>query len=190
MPENKNDKNIFLETLEWICRKLETSDIPYMITGGSAVGFWGYIRTTMDIDIIIQIQSKKVEQFLKGLENEAYINIDEAEKSIRDKKMFNIILNKSCFKIDIIPLNEKDEYEKEKFKNKVKINFQSKEIFIISPEDLIISKLIWNRLSGGSERQLKDCESIYKLNSENLNLDYITKWVKILKLEETFNKIV
>lgn len=190
MPENQNDKNIFIETLDWICRKLEASDIPYMITGGSAVGFWGHIRTTMDIDIIIQIQGEKVEPFLKNLENEAYINIDAAEKSIRDKKMFNIILNKNCFKIDIIPLDEKDEYENEKFKNKIKINFQNKEIFLISPEDLIISKLIWNRLSGGSERQLKDCESIYKLNSENMNLDYIVKWVKILELEEDFNKII
>jgi hypothetical protein len=41
MHEEQNAGNIFLETLDWICNKLELFNIPYMITGGSAVGFWG-----------------------------------------------------------------------------------------------------------------------------------------------------
>lgn len=30
MPKGKNDKNLFIETLEWICHKLESTNIPYM----------------------------------------------------------------------------------------------------------------------------------------------------------------
>ena len=189
MPEIKNEKNIFIETLEWICDKLDSVNIPYMITGGSAVGFWGHIRTTMDIDILIQIHSKQIRPFLKLIENDAYVDIEEAEKAILGKSMFNIILNKTGFKVDLIPLEE-DSYEIEKFKNKIKINFQNKEIFVISPEDLIISKLLWSKSAGGSERQIKDSESIYKLNNENLDLNYIEKWVKILKIEDEFEKLL
>lgn len=46
MSEGQNDKNLYTGTLEWICSKLKSLSIPYMITGGCAVGFWGYIRTT------------------------------------------------------------------------------------------------------------------------------------------------
>ena len=63
------------------------------------------------------------------------------------------------------------------------------EIFVISPEDLIISKLIWNKAAGGSERQLKDCMSIINLNRESLDFNYIEKWIENLKLENEFNKL-
>ncbi len=189
MSENQNEKNIFLETLEWICNKLESANIPYMITGGSAIGFWGHIRTTMDIDILIQISGEQIDYFLESIRDEAYVDIEEAKRAVLGKGMFNVILNKTCFKIDIITLNEKDAYEIQKFKNKVKIDFQNKEIFVISPEDLIISKLLWSKSAGGSERQLKDCESIYRLNCESLDFDYITRWVEALNIGEEFNKL-
>ena len=189
MPEEKIDKNVFLQTLDWICQKLEEADIPYMITGGSAVGFWGHIRTTMDIDILIQIQPQQIHRFLKSIEKEAYVDVEEARRAILSKEMFNAILHKTGFKIDIIPLNEKNAYEVEKFKNRIKIKFQNKEIFVIRPEDLVISKLIWSKSAGGSERQLKDCESIIRLNREEINLKYILKWVKSLKLDSEFKKL-
>lgn len=188
MSEIDNEKNIFVETLEWICRKLKSANVPYMITGGAAVGFWGHIRTTMDIDILIQIHSEQVDSLLSSIEREAYINIEEAKKAILDKSIFNIILDETCFKIDLIPLKE-DSYEIKKFSNRVKMNFQDKEIYVISPEDLIISKLLWSKSAGGSERQIKDCESIYRLNSEILDLDYLERWVKLLGIEKEFNKL-
>lgn len=189
MSKEQNDKNIFVETLEWICHKLESSHIPYMIAGGSAVGFWGHIRTTMDIDILISIHFKQIEPFLKNIKEESYVDTEEAKKAILNKCMFNIILNKTCFKIDIIPLKE-DTYQMEMFKNRIKMNFKNKEIFVISPEDLIISKLLWSQSAGGSERQIKDCQSIYRLNCETLNLNYIRKWIEILNLDNEFNSIL
>jgi len=160
-----------------------------MITGGSAVGFWGYIRTTMDIDIVIQIYGKQINTFLQDIEKEAYVDIGEAKRSILNRSMFNIILNNTCFKVDIIPLDDKNNYELEKFKRRINIEFHNRDIFVTSPEDLIISKLLWGKSAGGSERQLRDSESIYKLNRGTLDLNYIKKWVKILNIEDEFNKI-
>lgn len=188
MSEVQNEKNIFVETLEWICNKLESSNIPYMITGGSAVGFWGHIRTTMDIDILIRIHDEQIDPFLRSVENDVYVDIEEARKAILERRIFNIILNKTCFKVDLIPLKD-DIYEREKFKNRIKINFQRRDIFVITPEDLIISKLIWSKSAGGSEGQIKDCESMYRLNCENLDLNYVKKWVKILGIEDEFSKL-
>lgn len=189
MSERQDATDLFSETLGWICGKLESVSIPYMITGGSAVGFWGHIRTTMDIDIVIQIYGNKIDSFLKSIEDEAYVDIEEAKRAIFNRDMFNMIHNETCFKVDVIPLNEKDNYEIEKFKNRIKINFKNRDIFITGPEDLIISKLLWSKSAGGSERQLGDCESIYRLNRERLNLDYIKKWVKILTVEDEFKKL-
>jgi ribosomal protein L7Ae-like RNA K-turn-binding protein len=45
-----------------ICNQLK---IPYAIVGGVAVSAWGNIRTTRDIDIILDIKPKKIKKFLK-----------------------------------------------------------------------------------------------------------------------------
>lgn len=188
MSEVDNEKNILVETLEWICRKLKSANVPYMITGGAAVGFWGHIRTTMDIDILIQIRSEQIDSLLSSIKGEAYIDIEKAKKAILDGAMFNIILNATCFKIDFIPLKQ-DSYEIKKFNNRVKMDFQGREIYVISPEDLIISKLLWSKSVGDSERQIKDCESIYRLNSEELDSDYLKRWSRTLGVEKEFNKL-
>lgn len=189
MPEGKNQDNIFLETLDWICGKLESLRLPYMITGGAAVGFWGYIRTTMDIDIVIQIPPGQIDGLFKSIEGAAYVDIPEAKQAILKGAIFNIIPNHTLFKIDIIPLDANNDYEAQKFKRKIKISFQGREIYIISPEDLIISKLIWGGAAGGSERQFKDCESIWRLNRDKLDTGYIRNWVDKLRITGEFSKL-
>lgn len=189
MPKRKNAENLFLETLSWICDKLESLDISYMITGGSAVGFWGHIRTTMDIDMVIQMHSNQVDAFLKAVSKEAYVDIQEVKNAVQSKSIFNIIPNETLFKVDIIPLDEKNDYETCKFGRRIKIKFQGREIYAISPEDLIVSKLIWSKNSGGSEKQIKDCESIWKINQENIDAKYIKQWVDVLAIRDEFNKL-
>ena len=189
MSEGQDEKNIFIETLEWVCNKLDLANIPYMITGGSALGFWGHIRTTMDIDVVVQIIEETIDPFLNSIKNDVYVDFENAKEAVSKRGMFNIILNKTCFKIDLISLKN-DAYEREKFENKIKIEFQGKEIFVIRPEDLIISKLLWDKYIGGSERQIKDCESIYRLNYEDLDLKYIERWVKMLSIKDGFSKLL
>lgn len=189
MPERESAQNLFLEALDWICNKLNTLQIPYMVTGGSAVGFWGHIRTTMDIDLVIQMRSNQADAFLASIKDEAYVDDDVVKTAIQNKSMFNIIPNETLFKVDIIPLDENNTYEKEKFNRRVKINLRNREIYISSPEDLIISKLVWSKNAGGSERQIADCESIWKINQENLGIDYIKEWVQILNIEGEFKKL-
>jgi len=189
MPERKNAKNLFLETLNWICNKLESLHIPYMITGGSAVGFWGHIRTTMDIDMVIQMRISQVDTFLAAVKEEAYVDIQTVKEAVKSKSTFNIIPNETLFKVDIILLDEGNDYEVRKFERRIKMNFQGREIYVITPEDLVISKLIWSKSAGGSERQIKDCESIWKLNQENIDTNYINKWIDVLNIRGEFKKL-
>lgn len=190
MPEGKNQQNLFLKTLDWICRELNLLSIPYMITGGSAVGFWGHIRTTMDIDILIQVSLAQIDNLLKVIEGKAYVDIQEAKRAILSNSMFNVIPNDTLFKIDIIALDRNNDYEMEKFKRRIKMSFEGREIYVISPEDLIISKLLWSKTAGGSERQLKDCQSIWELNQKDIDIGYINEWIGVLNIKDEFSKLI
>ncbi len=58
-------------------------------------------------------------------------------------------------------------------------------VFVVTPEDLLISKLVWIQ-DYESSLQKEDIKALTQLN--NLNLKYIYYWVKELSLN-TFNLI-
>jgi hypothetical protein len=72
-----------------------------------------------------------------------------------------------------------------KFQRRSQIDFLGSKIWVITLEDLILSKLMWiQRLE--SELQKRDIQSL--LENKNADLSYIKHWCKELKLE-TFNLI-
>lgn len=188
MPERQNDDNVFLKTLVWITDKLNSSEVPYMITGGAALGFWGQVRTTMDLDIVIKPPAAKIDVFINSLKTDADINVELVKQCILGKKMFHVFNTSTLFRVDMIPLKPEN-YEQVKFNNRIEIKFQDHSFHVISPEDLIISKLQWSKSIGGSELHLKDCESVYKLNLKNLKTDYLNTWTVDLRLQKDFDKL-
>ncbi|MDQ3021412.1 MAG: nucleotidyltransferase [Bacteroidota bacterium] len=71
-----------------------------------------------------------------------------------------------------------------RFERRRKLKINGIEIYVISLEDLIISKLNWAKESH-SEMQLND---IRKLTKNDHDGKYITDWVLNLNLKEIYNK--
>jgi len=158
-------------------------NIPYMLSGSMAMSFYSVTRATRDIDIVVHMQEKDIDNFISNLNN-FYFNKETIKKEIRNKGMFNIIDFKSGFKVDVIILKD-TEYFLEAFKNKKILNELGYEVFVISLEDLILAKIIWIQQLQ-SERQKEDIKML--LNNENTDIQYINKWANKLKLK-TFGLI-
>ncbi len=165
--------------LSKIAEILEILKIPYAITGGMAVYIWGRPRFTADIDIVIELYEKDVSLFVKALkqiDKLAYIDAGSMLRAIEKKGEFNFIDGTSGVKVDFWVL-ENDEFSKLKLKRKVAKIIDERLVYFLSPEDLILSKLLWAKNSG-SELQLRDVESILKFQ-EKLDLEYIRKWATV-----------
>jgi|SRR3989344_699466 len=67
-----------------------------------------------------------------------------------------------------------DEFSGLKLKRRIPKMILSEKVYFLSPEDLILSKLLWSKESE-SELQLKDIESVLKFQKK-LDLEYIRKW--------------
>jgi len=63
-------------------------------------------------------------------------------------------------------------------------------ILISSPEDTILAKLRWAKLSGGSEKQFTDALRVYEVQYGKLDIDYLEQWVKILNIESLWKRLV
>ena len=97
--------------------------------------------------------------------------------------MFNVINNDSLVKIDFI-IRKNNEYRLLEFENKKKIKFQDSEIFVVSLEDSIISKLYWAKDSL-SAIQISD---ILNLMDSGYDINYVEKWCSNLDLNKILEK--
>ncbi len=98
--------------------------------------------------------------------------------------MFNIIHLESSYKIDFI-IRSTHPFEIQKFQRRQQIDYLGVKIWVITLEDLIISKLNWIQQLE-SELQKRDIENL--LENTTADMDYIIKWCKDLKLK-TYNLI-
>lgn len=170
-----------IELLQRVCKSLDSSEMPYMISGSIAANIYTIPRMTRDIDIVIELSEKRVDEFIQ-LFPDSYFNRNAIIEGIRREGMFNIIDNETGFKIDFI-IRKHTEYFQLAFKNRKRIHELDIDLWVIDINDLIIAKIIWIQKIQ-SEKQMTDIENL--LSNPEKDLSYIRSWCKKLMLK-TFN---
>ena len=159
--------------------------ISYMLSGSIAMGLYTVPRMTRDIDFIVHLEAKNVDLFVSSFKDGFYCDKDVIKEAIEGPvKMFNIIDHATGFKADFVVLKD-DPFRQEEFRRRLKVIYYGKTIYVVSPEDLLLSKLIWIQ-EFQSAIQIEDIRNPTVV--DNLDWTYISKWVKQLKLR-TFNLI-
>lgn len=166
------------ELLQKIAGVLKKLNIPYVVTGGIAVTVWGRPRFTADIDIGIELIAAKLEPLAKELlkfGDDVYVDRNMMYRALQRRGEFNFIHPYSALKVDFWVLKDRP-FDREEIKRRVKRRINKHDIFFISPEDLILRKLLWYQDSQ-SDRQLEDVASVIK-RQKRLDWPYLWKWSK------------
>jgi hypothetical protein len=167
------------ELLKNIARILDELKIPYAITGGFAISVWGRIRSTLDIDIIVDMSDKNVKPLVvevhKLVEN-AYADEDVVRDALLHKSEFNFIDPDSGMKVDFF-VQADNLYNKLKIKRRILIDIYGAKVYFVSPEDLILSKLLWSKESN-SWKQREDIKTVLEKQKDKLDLNYINSWAQ------------
>ena len=172
-----------LEVLKIVIKRLESANIPYMISGSIAANFYTTPRMTRDIDIIIDVGKQNGEKLYSLFSEDFYVDLNMIKDALHDRHMFNIIHNIGIVKVDFI-IRKDTEYRKLEFERKQRIDFEDIQINITSPEDLIISKLHWAKDSL-SEMQIRDVKNMLVTLPE-LDFAYLEKWIRELGLDNIY----
>jgi len=112
-----------LTVLREVCSKLEREDIPYMVTGSTAMNYYAVPRMTRDVDIVIDIKEKDIDRIVFAFKDDFYIDRKMVKQALMYRKMFNLIHKDYIVKVDFI-IKKENEFAKVSFsrKRKVKVN--------------------------------------------------------------------
>jgi hypothetical protein len=102
------------------------------------------------------------------------VSADAVQDALLRRYAFNIIHIDTAFKIDFYPITDEDEMEIAAFARRRHVDIGAGEIWMASPEDVILAKLRWFRKGGEvSEKQWRDVLGVLKVQGENLDFAYL-----------------
>jgi hypothetical protein len=174
-----------LDVLRDVSQRLERTGISFMLTGSVAMNYYAQPRMTRDIDIVVSLNETQTEVFFRLFEGEYYFDRQSVAHAILQRRMFNLIHIDAVIKVDCVVLKS-DAYRKEEFARRRQINLGDFETWIVSREDLILSKLFWAKDSK-SEMQLGD---VRNLLSKHCDMEYVRSRAKTLKVDELLEELL
>jgi len=185
-----------LEVTFKVVKAFDSLNIEYYIGGSIASSAYGVARSTLDVDMVANVNSDQAQALVKLLEKEFYVDIDTIIKAIDQHSSFNLIHLDTMLKIDVFI------HRDQPFRNRVFMRRTEKlvsedipeKLFFPTPEDIILIKLEWYKSAGESLiQQWNDVLGVLKVQGTGLNMDYIKTWAKELRvaglLERAFEDV-
>lgn len=183
------------EFLKLILEALEASGVDYLIGGAIAEWAWGEPRATQDLDLVINLPVKSVGKFSKELEKRnmlvpADIILDAMMEDRADIPL-NAIHMYSGLKADLYLMREGDKLREIAFQRRILVDYGPPigEVYVHSPEDLILYKLIYLGLSS-QPKHARDIAAILQAKKGSLDLGYIQEWVSQFGLNALWNELL
>lgn len=176
------------EFLERLVRLLDQAGIPYMVAGSLGSSFHGRPRATQDADVVIDPTEDQLGSFLALLGQDYYVSRDAALDAFRHRSMFNIIDLAGGWKADLILCKDRP-FSRQEFERRRPIDAMGQTLWIVSPEDTILSKLEWMK-GRESDVQYSDVLGVAVAQWGTLDLAYLRKWAQQLGIENLLTRLM
>jgi hypothetical protein len=174
-----------LDVLKDVSIILEKARLDYMLSGSLAMSYYAQPRMTRDIDIVVHLNPTSGGFLCKFFQKDYYFSNEAVDEAVRNESMFNIIHRQALIKVDFI-IRKSSAFRIAEFERRRKIQIEDFITYIVSVEDLIISKIIWMKDSG-SEMQKRD---IVNLLTAEIDPNYLETWLMKLELLEIYRETI
>jgi hypothetical protein len=174
-----------LEVLKIVSERLESARLPFMLTGSFAMAYYGKPRMTRDLDIVVSLHEDDVAVIVALLSPDFYIDADTVRSAVISQRLFNLMHLATSIKVDLI-VRKSSEYRQVEFARRQPVQIHGVNTWIVSREDLILSKLVWAKDSG-SELQRRDVRTLL---DESMDRAYLSQWAPRLGVGDALAEIM
>lgn len=183
---NRFPHESFIEDLLNVCSSLNQIQVPYMLIGGLAVALWANPRATIDLDFIILLKEEDVNNFRTSLEDTKLKFIGLHFFKLKKIKIVRFSL---CTKniqglITVDLLLADNPFLEDALKRRASFTLLDQKIFVTTPEDLILLKLMSFR-----PQDIADITNLIT-TQKNMNFKYLRAQAKKLKVTQELKKFL
>jgi hypothetical protein len=179
-----NEQELLVDCL----RRLNRTGVTYYLTGSMASNYWGIPRTTHDLDFVVQLPVTAVRRIVHEFRHDFYLEETAVSGVFQPPYQFNAIDTRSALKVDFW-LSLADPFAQEMLRRCVHVSLLGEPAWIATAEDVILHKLVWNRVSP-SDRQLGDAAGVVAVQAESLDKAYMRQWAQELDLSVELERLL
>jgi hypothetical protein len=174
----------FPEILQAVCSYLNEKGIDYVVVGGIAVMYHGVPRTTVDIDILFDIEYQEIEPLSDFLKSEGFdASPEDIRTAMAEQSHSTVFYRSSLLRLDIQGINT--EFDRMTLNRAITVELFDTRIIIGSAEDTIVNKILFQ-----GEQDLRDALGIFERNRSNLDLDYIESTCEMLGIVDRWKSFL
>ena len=167
--------------------------IAYYIGGSVASSIYGEPRSTLDIDLGVDLWESAVHELATAWDGEFYVSESAMRAAAQAGRSFNLIHYATAMKVDIF-VSKGDVFNSSVLKRRVArevvLGGETLSVWFATPEDVVLHKLIWFRKGNEtSERQWRDIAGILKTQQSRLDITYMTDWADRLHIRDLWDRI-
>ncbi|MCH7760894.1 nucleotidyltransferase [candidate division TA06 bacterium] len=174
---------MILKTLKEIAQLLIKGEIPYMVIGGQATLQYGVPRFTEDIDITVALTPKELDQLLKLLQKKFRVLPKDPLRFVQETWVLPVEHQKTKVRVDLV--FSVTLFEQESIQGARKIQVEGIPIHYISPEDLVVQKIV-----AGRPRDIEDAKGVLQIQGKTLDRRKIAKKLRVLSLGKEAKEIL
>jgi hypothetical protein len=179
-----NERELLVDCL----RRLQRTGVTYFLTGSMASNYWGIPRTTHDLDFVVQLPPSAVPRIVQEFSGEFYLEESAVRGVFQPPHQFNAIDTRSALKVDFW-LSLPEPFDQEMLRRRVQVTLFGEPAWISTAEDVIVHKLLWNRLSP-SDRQLGDAAGVVAVQAGALDKNYMRRWAHELDVADGLERLL
>ncbi len=168
-----------LDALFAVHEVLAGAHIPHALCGGLAANLYrDEVRATVDVDVAVAVAPARVANLVRRLEESGW----KVEPHWRQGEQLRLT-RQELPRVDCILATT--DYERHAIEQAVPTRIEDWELKVLSPEDLIVFKLI-----AGRARDYEAVAAIINTRGEQLDVEYITGWLEQFGVAERWERAI
>lgn len=148
---------------------------PWYVFGAQAALIWGRPRLTTDVDVTVKFESADTETLVRALGEHGFaLRIEATSEFVRQTRVLPLQHERSGLALDVVLAGPG--LEDAFLDRAIHVDVAGTRIPIISPEDLIVTKVL-----AGRGKDLEDIRGVLAERGAGLRLDQIRNTLKVIE---------